>query len=277
MKCGHMAGIERRLAEARESGDRRREELLDDLARERREQLDSLPPDLAGRMGDLQSYDWMDDDARQAFEELTDELRRQLLDSMFSQLQQGLSEMDPEQLARTKDMLAELNNMLEQRERGEEPDFDGFMERYGDMFPGNPQTLDELLEQMAASMARMQQMLNDVAQYKPNAGASQYFAFGYAQSWAMDQILDRLGWSKPLDKGTGRIRRGRGVAIGFKGGVAIAEAGLAKVWLPACAAMLLGALIPLWTYPLLRFGGKLSAVDAAANVARAEQRATKRR
>jgi hypothetical protein len=54
------------------------------------------------------------------------------------------------------------------------------------------------------------------------------------------------------------------VAIGFKGGVAIAEAGLAKVWLPALAAMALGALIPLWTYPVLRFGGKFSAVDAAA-------------
>jgi hypothetical protein len=54
------------------------------------------------------------------------------------------------------------------------------------------------------------------------------------------------------------------VAIGFKGGVAIAEAGIAKVWPPALAAMVLGALIPLWTFPLLRFGGKLSAVDAAA-------------
>jgi tryptophan-rich sensory protein len=54
------------------------------------------------------------------------------------------------------------------------------------------------------------------------------------------------------------------VAIGFKGGVAISEAGLAKVWLPAVAAMLLGALIPLWTYPVLRFGGKLPGVDAAA-------------
>ena len=53
-------------------------------------------------------------------------------------------------------------------------------------------------------------------------------------------------------------------AIGFKGGVAIAEAGLATVWLPAVAAMLLGALIPAWTYPLLRYGGKLPAVDAAA-------------
>ena len=54
------------------------------------------------------------------------------------------------------------------------------------------------------------------------------------------------------------------VAIGFKGGVAIAEAGLGQVWLPGIAAMLLGALIPLWTYPLLRFGGKFPAVDAAA-------------
>ena len=54
------------------------------------------------------------------------------------------------------------------------------------------------------------------------------------------------------------------VAIGFKGGVAIADAGLAKVWLPALAAILLGALIPLWTYPVLRFGGKLSGVDSAA-------------
>ena len=54
------------------------------------------------------------------------------------------------------------------------------------------------------------------------------------------------------------------VAIGFKGGVAIAEAGIARVWLPALAAIVLGALIPLWTYPVLRFGGKLPGVDSAA-------------
>ena len=54
------------------------------------------------------------------------------------------------------------------------------------------------------------------------------------------------------------------IAIGIKGGAAIAEAGLDKVWLPALAVMALGALIPLWTYPLLRFAGKFSGVDAAA-------------
>ena len=155
-------GIDRRLDDARQSGDKRREELLEDLARERRQELEQLPPDLAGRVSELQQYDWMDDAARQQFEELMEELKKQLLDSMFNQLQQGMSEMSPEQLQRMKDMLAELNQMLEQRERGEEPDFDGFMERYGDFFPDNPQNLDELLESMARSMAQMQQMLNSM-------------------------------------------------------------------------------------------------------------------
>ena len=53
-------------------------------------------------------------------------------------------------------------------------------------------------------------------------------------------------------------------AVGFKGGVAISEAGIANVFLPAVAAMALGAVIPLWIYPLLRFGGRLRPVDAAA-------------
>jgi len=53
-------------------------------------------------------------------------------------------------------------------------------------------------------------------------------------------------------------------AIGFKGGVAMAEAGLGAVWLPALAAMALGALIPLGSYPILRFAGRLSIADAAA-------------
>ncbi len=53
-------------------------------------------------------------------------------------------------------------------------------------------------------------------------------------------------------------------AIGFKGGVAIHEAGIGAVWLPALAAMALGGLIPLWTYPVLRKMGKFSVADAGA-------------
>lgn len=54
------------------------------------------------------------------------------------------------------------------------------------------------------------------------------------------------------------------VAIGFKGGVAIAEAGWARLWLPAVAGVGIGILIPLWVYPVLRGLGRLESVDAAA-------------
>lgn len=53
-------------------------------------------------------------------------------------------------------------------------------------------------------------------------------------------------------------------AIGFKGGVAINEAGLGAVWMPALAAVVLGGVIPLWTYPMLRKLGKFSMADAGS-------------
>ena len=87
-------------------------------------------------------------------------------------------------------MLAELNQMLEQRERGEEPDFDGFMERYGDFFPGNPKTLDELLEQMARSMAAMQQMLNSMTpeQRAQLQGLAQSLLEDMDLRWQVDEL-----------------------------------------------------------------------------------------
>jgi CO/xanthine dehydrogenase Mo-binding subunit len=33
----------------------------------------------------------------------------------------------------------------------------------------------------------------------------------------LDQVADRLNWSAPFDRGSGRIRRGRGLAVGIKG------------------------------------------------------------
>ena len=198
-------GIERRKAEARESGDQRREDLVNDLARQRREQLDQMPPDLAGRVGELQDYDWMDDDARTKFEALMDDLKKQLLDNMFNQMSKGLSEMSPEELQRTKDMMAELNQMLRDREEGNEPDFAGFMDRYGDMFPGNPQSLDELLQQMAASMAAMQRMLNSMSpeQRQQLMDLSNTLLDDMDLKWQVDELsrnlqnaFPRMGWGQ---------------------------------------------------------------------------------
>jgi uncharacterized protein with von Willebrand factor type A (vWA) domain len=202
------AGIDRRIEEARQSGDQRRQEIVENLAAERGLELELLPDDLAGKVQSLQNYDFMDDAARARFEELMEQLRDQLMQSYFNQMSEGMQNMTPEQMARMKDMLAELNHMLEQRERGEEPDFQKFMEEYGDFFPGNPQSLDELLEQMAQSMAAMQQLLNSMTpeQRAQLQQLSDALMEDMDFRWQMDELsrnlqqaFPNMNWGQQLD------------------------------------------------------------------------------
>ncbi len=155
-------GIERRLDDARASGDEPRAASMEELAATRNLELDMLPPDLAGTVRELSDYEFVDDGAREDFERLVEQLRAQLVQSHFNRLASGMQNLDAAQMQRIKDMLAELNQMLEQRTEGIEPDFDGFMQRHGDLVPGNPRTLDELLELIARSMSQMQRLMNSM-------------------------------------------------------------------------------------------------------------------
>ncbi len=154
------AAIDRLEQEAKDSGDERRAEVTSDVATERRMSLDLLPEDLAGKVQGLQHHDFVSSEARERFEELMEELREQVAQMYFEGMSEALSSADPEQLARMRSAMDALNTMLEQRARGEDlnPTFEQFMEQYGDMFPGNPETLDELLEQLAARMAAAEAM-----------------------------------------------------------------------------------------------------------------------
>ncbi|MFN7150782.1 MAG: hypothetical protein ACK4V6_15065, partial [Microthrixaceae bacterium] len=154
--------LQRQLDAARESGDTRREELTEQSVAGKNLELDMLPPDLAGQVKGLEDYDFASNEAQERFDELIDKLREQLMQQTVDQMSGAMGSMSPEDMARMKDMMAELNQMLEQRAAGEEPDFEGFMERHGDFFPENPQTLDELLEVMARRMAAAQAMLNSM-------------------------------------------------------------------------------------------------------------------
>jgi uncharacterized protein with von Willebrand factor type A (vWA) domain len=202
------AGLDRRVDEARATGDVSAQDQAEALASDRNRRLDELPPDLAGRFRGLSGYEFTDDEARQAFEELAGELRRQLLQSQFNQLASGMSDLSAEKMQRMKDMLAELNQMLEQRERGEPVDFDGFMSRYGDFFPGHPASLDELLEQMARSMAQMRALLSSMSpgQRRALQELAEALLEDLDLRWQLDDLTRRLegafpemGWDRRYD------------------------------------------------------------------------------
>ena len=201
------AGIDELEREARESGDARRQEITEQVATERRTKLDLLPPDLAGQVRELNEYDFTSSEAREKFDELMDKLRQQLMQSYFNEMAGSMSDVSPEQMARMKDMFAALNQLLEQRERGEDTteSFQRFMEQFGDFFPGNPTTLDELLEQMAEQMAAMQAMLNSMTpeQRAQLEGLARELLEDMDLRWQVDQLADHLrqafpdaGWNR---------------------------------------------------------------------------------
>ena len=154
--------IDNARRDAERSGDQRRADHAASSAAERNMRLDLMPEDLAGKMRELGAYDFESAEAARRFDQLTERLREQLMQQMVDQMSSAVQNLNPEDLARTKDMLAALNEMLDKRARGEDPGFEEFMEQYGDFFPENPETLDELLEQMAQRMAAMQAMMNSM-------------------------------------------------------------------------------------------------------------------
>jgi uncharacterized protein with von Willebrand factor type A (vWA) domain len=141
-----------------------RAELFPDPAEEarmREADLDALPSDTAQAIRQLADYDWRSRAARETFGRLKDLLRREVLDSQFRGMKQVLQTPDPEAMRRVKDMLAELNAMLEADARGAltDADFERFMRDYGDLFPDNPQNLEELVDSLIRRMAAADRLL----------------------------------------------------------------------------------------------------------------------
>jgi uncharacterized protein with von Willebrand factor type A (vWA) domain len=158
---GPLQEIDRRLGEILEDERRTLALHLEDDARMREQSLDMLPPDPAGKLRELQDYRFVDREAQRKFDELMEWVREQVMGSYFRNMAEGLQSMSAEDLAAFKDMLADLNELIGKRERGElQPgDFSQFMEKHGQFFPGDPKSLDELLEQMGRRMAAMSRLL----------------------------------------------------------------------------------------------------------------------
>jgi uncharacterized protein with von Willebrand factor type A (vWA) domain len=131
-------------------------------AEERRLDLDLLPDDLAGRVEALQRHQFVSGEAERRFEALLERLRSRLANQAFEQMSGSMQSLSPQSQARLRDMLADLNAMLDRQRRGEDPRFDEFMARHGDFFPERPGNLDELLESLARRAAAMQALLGSM-------------------------------------------------------------------------------------------------------------------
>ncbi len=167
-------GIDRRLQEARgqlnatERGERAERQSLMELLQQRadrnREQLDELPEGMGGAVRALQDYEFMDPEAQRQFQELMDLLRRQMTQNVVREMKDRIQRMDPREMTELREMMRDLNRMMREKMTGLEPDFEGFMERWGPMFGENPpQSFDELMGMLQHQMGQTQSLLDSMS------------------------------------------------------------------------------------------------------------------
>ena len=158
--------------------------MLREMAAKRLDQLDALPPDVGGRIRGLESYDFMEPAARDRFNALVERLRKQVLDQFVGGLSDAIKSTTPEDLAANREMVRDLNRLLQERLAGGDPDPSEFLAKHGRFFPG-AQTLDDIIEQLAERMTALQSLLQSMT---PEQRAE--------LQDAMDALLrdDRLRW-----------------------------------------------------------------------------------
>ena len=161
--------IDRRVQEGREkveSGEAPDQaafqKMLEKMADQKRQQLDELPKDMAGQIKELQDYDFMSPEARQQFQDLLDMLKQQMMQQAFEGMQQAIQGTSPQQMAAMREMLRDLNQMLRQQAETGHSDFDKFMDKWGQLFPG-VESLEQLVEQLQNQMAQMQSLLDSMS------------------------------------------------------------------------------------------------------------------
>ncbi|HYM51193.1 MAG TPA: VWA domain-containing protein [Candidatus Limnocylindrales bacterium] len=153
-------GIDDRIRQAPDHAKR----VVEKIAKKKQEELDRLPDDVGGAIRALNDYEFMDESAAAAFQQLMEELKQQVTQTYFRNMTQTMQQLNTQDLGEIKAMMKALNQMLRDRLEGRTPDFDGFMKRFGHFFgPNPPKTLDELVQQLERQMAQMESLMQSLS------------------------------------------------------------------------------------------------------------------
>ncbi|MCW2496167.1 VWA domain-containing protein [Jatrophihabitans sp.] len=136
----------------------------DDSARMAELELENLPKETSRAVRELANYRWRSPEAQQAYEQIQQLLREQVLDAQFAGMRDAMQNATPEDLEQIRQMMAALNDMLDADARGEhtDEDFAAFMAQYGAFFPEQPQNLAELIDALARRAAATARLMDSL-------------------------------------------------------------------------------------------------------------------
>ncbi|MEH6801714.1 vWA domain-containing protein [Rhodococcus erythropolis] len=193
---------------------------LDDDARFNEMRIEELPPSTAQAVQDLADYNWRSEQARADYEKIRDLLGREVLDQRFSGMKQALEGATDEDREQIRQMLADLNQLLDAHSRGvDTPEqFAEFMDNHGQYFPDNPRNVDELLDSLAQRAAAAQRLRNSLSQeQRDELDALAQQAFGDPSLMSELSQLDQfLQAARPGEdwEGSQQFRGDNGMGLG---------------------------------------------------------------
>ena len=193
---------------------------LDDDARFNEMRIEELPPSTAQAVQDLADYNWRSEQARADYEKIRDLLGREVLDQRFSGMKQALEGATDEDREQIRQMLADLNQLLDAHSRGVDTaeQFAEFMDKHGQYFPDNPRNVEELLDSLAQRAAAAQRLRNSLSQeQRDELDALAQQAFGDPSLMSELSQLDQfLQAARPCEdwEGSQQFRGDNGMGLG---------------------------------------------------------------
>src|ERR1700712_614144 len=191
-----------------------------DDARFKELDLETLPDNTARAVRALSEYDWESADGRAAYQEIQDLLGREMLDQRFSGMKEALQQATPQDVEQIQRMLNDLNALLAAHSAGADTSaqFADFMAKHGNFFPENPQTVDELIDVLAARSAAAQRMMQSLsAEQRAELAELSQQAFGSPQlGQSLEQLDAQLQSLRPGEdwSGSGRFRGDSPMGLG---------------------------------------------------------------
>jgi uncharacterized protein with von Willebrand factor type A (vWA) domain len=158
-------GIDERTALVEDESAQR---ILERVAAKRREQLANLPADPGGAIRELQGYEFMDERAEEAFQRLLEEIKKGVVDTYFKEMTQRMQAMSGEDVAELRAMARDLNRLVREKLEGvpdaqRQRSYEGFLEKWGRLFPNAPAKVDDFLDEITRQMARMDSLMRSLS------------------------------------------------------------------------------------------------------------------
>ncbi len=133
-------------------------------AEQRREFLDNLPNSLPQQLQALRQYDFLDQQAAQAFQELLEELHKRAMGSQLNAQQPPSDSSAADEAQVQRDMYRDLNQQLRETMQGLQTDFQQFKDQHPQFPSAQEENLEELIQQLQQQLQQWRSLLESLSE-----------------------------------------------------------------------------------------------------------------